>query len=535
MKSTESADSTAEHNSSYFSFEAAKQKIAELILSTVQSVIERRSKYYYDPAHSKPRLEDIPRIIEHCAVLNAIISGSLAIIPGWGSAVASLPELVVLFKNQSEMIYDIGVAHNQESKISSELVLQILISSVSPMGYELGMVQGGKFLIKRSSLRVMQSICKAFGARVLQQTIKSALPRMIPIVGSAILGSWSHFTTKKIGKEAINIFEKEIIEETSPSQEPNIPDPSEEEIQREEDAFFARNVNTYFAVMMADGLRKEEEIKYILAALDDQNIPTTDKEAIASQLRSGDFAPFDIQSAKDEGKDSCVKLMTHLVGIAKSDAEFHPKERELIQSIGHDLGFSDQDIQEFYGETPDPLKVEGTRDAVSPPIPEPAPERVDDYVHSIDAMIMIASDQRHPHVLSVLESLGNIYSGLIPFQRPYQKTNRPTALQSVEELESILQAITNGTAIPTPKGVIIYDFDCVIVSILIGDPLNLMTHAANLRRGDRAQNAHADASSANIEYLIDTVFKIPFDTGRLTSSVAQNCVKRAKKNAKKLE
>src|ERR1035437_1553415 len=105
MKSTESADSTAEHNSSYFSFEAAKQKIAELILSTIQSVIERRSKYYHNPAHPKPRPEDVPKIIDHYARLNTMVSATLAIIPGWGAAVASLPEFVILFKYQGEMIY----------------------------------------------------------------------------------------------------------------------------------------------------------------------------------------------------------------------------------------------------------------------------------------------------------------------------------------------------------------------------------------------------------------------------------------------
>lgn len=51
------------------------------------------------------------------------------------------------------------------------------------------------------------------GGRVTQQVLKAAIGRWLPVVGALALGAWSYYTTQKIGKYAVSIFEKEFVDD----------------------------------------------------------------------------------------------------------------------------------------------------------------------------------------------------------------------------------------------------------------------------------------------------------------------------------
>lgn len=190
-------------------------KIENAISTGIESVMESRSDYYVKNPTKRPIHNSVSSIISSSATANAVITGGSSLIPGpWGMA-AVLPELTLVIRNQVQLIYDIGVAHGKEEQITKELLLGIFISALGTGAGSLLIIKGGKVLVRRASLRVIQRIIAMLGGRITQQAIKSAVSKWLPIVGAAAMATWTAHTTKKIGKRADEIFSLDIEDDPS--------------------------------------------------------------------------------------------------------------------------------------------------------------------------------------------------------------------------------------------------------------------------------------------------------------------------------
>lgn len=187
-----------------------QQKITENLEGAFDYIIESRKEYFKGNPEQVPQLDSIARIISSSARNNAAISGGASLIPGpWGMA-AVVPELTVVLRNQIRMIYDIGVAHGKKEQITKELLLGIFITAMGSSAGSLMTIHGGKILVRRASLRVIQKIIAMLGGRVTQQAIKSAVSKWVPLGGAAAMAIWTGFMTKQIGKKADQLFQLDI-------------------------------------------------------------------------------------------------------------------------------------------------------------------------------------------------------------------------------------------------------------------------------------------------------------------------------------
>jgi uncharacterized protein (DUF697 family) len=123
---------------------------------------------------------------------------------------AVVPEIVAVTRNQLNLIYDIGVASGKEDIMNRELLIAVFASAFGMSLGGLGLMQGSKLIIKRSSLRVMQKIIGILGGKITQQALKASIGKWFPIVGSAALGAWSYQITKTVGRKASKILEMDI-------------------------------------------------------------------------------------------------------------------------------------------------------------------------------------------------------------------------------------------------------------------------------------------------------------------------------------
>ena len=194
-RSEESGDSGALHSA---------------INSAFDYVIENRSDYYRKNPSNLPQLDSVSGLISSYTRNNAAISGGASLIPGpWGMA-AVIPELTLVIRNQIQMVYDIGVANGKQAQLTKELLIGIFLTAMGSSAGSLLTIHGGKILVRRASLQVIQKIIAMLGGRVTQQVIKSTVSKWLPFVGAAAMATWTGYMTKNIGEKANELFKLEI-------------------------------------------------------------------------------------------------------------------------------------------------------------------------------------------------------------------------------------------------------------------------------------------------------------------------------------
>lgn len=180
------------------------------INSAFDYVIENRSDYYRKNPSNLPQLNSVSGLISSYTRNNAAISGGASLIPGpWGMA-AVIPELTLVIRNQIQMVYDIGVANGKQAQLTKELLIGIFLTAMGSSAGSLLTIHGGKILVRRASLQVIQKIIAMLGGRVTQQVIKSTVSKWLPFVGAAAMATWTGYMTKNIGEKANELFKLEI-------------------------------------------------------------------------------------------------------------------------------------------------------------------------------------------------------------------------------------------------------------------------------------------------------------------------------------
>ncbi len=178
--------------------------------SAFDYVIENRSDYYRKNPSNLPQLDSVSGLISSYTRNNAAISGGASLIPGpWGMA-AVIPELTLVIRNQIQMVYDIGVANGKQAQLTKELLMGIFLTAMGSSAGSLLTIHGGKILVRRASLQVIQKIIAMLGGRVTQQAIKSSVSKWIPFVGAGAMAAWTGYMTKNIGEKANELFKLEI-------------------------------------------------------------------------------------------------------------------------------------------------------------------------------------------------------------------------------------------------------------------------------------------------------------------------------------
>lgn len=187
-----------------------KSKITQGLEDAFESVVNDRYDYYKNNPAKIPVKSSELALINASANANAVISGGSSLIPGPWGMVAVIPEVMLVTKNQIALIFDIAAANGKKDLMTKDLALMVFASALGNAGGGLIIIQGGKILIKRSSLQVLQKIIVALGGKITQAVLKSTISKWLPGVGAAVMAIWSRQMTKQIGEKAIKIFSSEI-------------------------------------------------------------------------------------------------------------------------------------------------------------------------------------------------------------------------------------------------------------------------------------------------------------------------------------
>jgi len=142
----------------------------------------------------------------------ALTAGSLALPPGPIGWITILPEMVGVWKIQAQLVADIAHIYGKSASLTQEQMLYCLFRhSAAQVVRDLVVRAGERFLIRKASIRMIQSITRKIGVRVTQRSIGSAVSRWMPFIGAVGVGGYAYYDTTQVASTAMHLFEAKIV------------------------------------------------------------------------------------------------------------------------------------------------------------------------------------------------------------------------------------------------------------------------------------------------------------------------------------
>ena len=178
--------------------------VAKAILDVVSSVPRTGESLSVSP-------RERGRVIANQAALKAAaVSGTLALPPGPLGVLTLVPDLVVVWRLQAQMVADIGGAFGKTASLNQEQMLYCLFRhAAAQVVRDLGVRVGERFIFRAATLRVLQAIARRLGMHVTQRFIAQSVARWLPVVGSLGVAAYAYFDTGQVAATAIELFEQE--------------------------------------------------------------------------------------------------------------------------------------------------------------------------------------------------------------------------------------------------------------------------------------------------------------------------------------
>lgn len=148
----------------------------------------------------------------------ALAAGTLALPPGPLGWLTILPEMIAVWKIQAQVVADVASLYGKKSTLTQEQMLYCLFKhSAAQAVRDLVIRVGERALVKRASLRLLQSIAQKVGVKITQRVIGKGLSRWLPVIGALGVGAYVYYDTAQVVVTAIGLFEQEIdIEPEAP-------------------------------------------------------------------------------------------------------------------------------------------------------------------------------------------------------------------------------------------------------------------------------------------------------------------------------
>ncbi len=187
------------------------EKITDAILEFVGHIPDTREERSQEPAKlARARAKS-------ASMTAALAAGGLALPPGPLGWLTILPELVVVWKIQAQMVADIAALYGKTAALTREQMLYCLFLHMAAQAVrDLVVRVGERFLVRRATLQVLRGAAKAIGVRVTQRALGKGIARWLPIVGAVGVGAYVYFDTGEVASTAIELFEREVEVEPEP-------------------------------------------------------------------------------------------------------------------------------------------------------------------------------------------------------------------------------------------------------------------------------------------------------------------------------
>lgn len=185
---------------------STKADVVDAIMDLVVFIPPSTEKAVDNPAE---RAQTIARLAARNA---SLMAGTLALPLGPFGWLTVLPELVGVWKLQSQMVSDIANVYGKQSTLGREQMLYCLFKQVSAQLMRDVVVRvGERALVKHVSSQLLQSMAQVLGVKITQSILQKGASRFVPLVGAIGVGAYAYFDTLQVAKNATDLFERDII------------------------------------------------------------------------------------------------------------------------------------------------------------------------------------------------------------------------------------------------------------------------------------------------------------------------------------
>lgn len=229
-------------------------------------------------------------------------------------------------------IAELGGFHEQTEEKKTGMYLCLLGSQA---GNTLSKTTG-QFAIKFSTAAlkklpgsVLTKINQAVGFRLFTKFGQKGLVNIhkaIPVVGGVVGGSIDALSTYSIAKAAKALFLNDIID-----------------FEKQEEIETAK-IRLVINMALVDGVYSAEESEMLKTLVQSMNLSDKSRTMLFAEIESPKQQKVDLSVFKDDMMNSTT-LMAALAQLAKADGTLHPAEKLYLQSLGHELGYADNDLK----------------------------------------------------------------------------------------------------------------------------------------------------------------------------------------------
>lgn len=154
--------------------------------------------------------ESTETLIKTAALKAAVISGALSLPAGALAFLTLLPDLVVVWKIQAQLVADIAAVNGKSKQFNRETLLYCLFGQEAFASEDLVVRIGQRFIVRRSSQKMFENFLGKLGLRIGRSLLGERIARWIPLVGAAVIARYSFNDTAKVGNTARELFSSEI-------------------------------------------------------------------------------------------------------------------------------------------------------------------------------------------------------------------------------------------------------------------------------------------------------------------------------------
>lgn len=177
-------------------------RLAELLLDLVGRIPSSRETPQAGAAAQAARA-----IGQGAAARAALAAGSLALPPGPLGWFTLLPELLTVWKIQSQMVADIAAVYGRSATLDRQQMLYCLFRHAASQAVRDLVVRAGeRYLVRTASMGVLKSVARRIGLRFTERGIGSGLSRWMPVIGAVGVGAYAYYDTAKVAATAIELF-----------------------------------------------------------------------------------------------------------------------------------------------------------------------------------------------------------------------------------------------------------------------------------------------------------------------------------------
>ncbi|MBC7617992.1 MAG: hypothetical protein H7293_03195 [Candidatus Saccharibacteria bacterium] len=205
------AKKTSARNAATASGQSAKDQVSGAIFDLVLRVPTSTESALQNPV---ARAHQVSRAAARKA---SLISGSMALPPGFLGWITVLPELYGVWKMQAQMVSDIASIYGKQRTLGREQMLYCLFKHVSAQLFRDVVVRvGERVVVREASIKVLQSMAQQVGVKVTQAVLSKSISRFVPLIGAVGVGAYAYFDTLQVAKNAVELFERDLIIEAEP-------------------------------------------------------------------------------------------------------------------------------------------------------------------------------------------------------------------------------------------------------------------------------------------------------------------------------